>query len=142
MTRAVLLHPPGPVSLLLARRCRMCIGIEATPSSVRDANENARINRIQNVEFINGRVEQVRVAAVRYPDVLWAGCSVHFFYCGVSLMFCFELGPQFLFIYFIFLFPLVCVFPVLGFRAAGRRRLNFVFCWQTKGNFKYKLQTF
>ncbi|KAF0309200.1 tRNA (uracil(54)-C(5))-methyltransferase [Amphibalanus amphitrite] len=48
----------GPVSLLLARRCRQCIGIEATPSSVHDAKENARINGIHNVEFISGRVEQ------------------------------------------------------------------------------------
>ena len=52
---------PGPVSLLLARHCRLCIGIEATPSSVEDARENAKINDIQNVEFINGRVEQVCV---------------------------------------------------------------------------------
>ena len=43
----------------MARLCRLCIGIEATPSSVQDAKENARINNIQNVEFINGRVEQV-----------------------------------------------------------------------------------
>ena len=60
-----LLLVQGPVSLLMARHCRLCVGIEATPSSVQDARENARINNIQNVEFISGRVEQVGARFVR-----------------------------------------------------------------------------
>ncbi|XP_037086619.1 tRNA (uracil(54)-C(5))-methyltransferase homolog [Pollicipes pollicipes] len=48
----------GPVSLLMARHCRTCVGIEASRSAVRDANENAAMNNIQNVEFIAGRIEK------------------------------------------------------------------------------------
>ena len=41
----------GTISLLLAKRARHVIGIEVVPQAIRDAEENARVNGVSNVEF-------------------------------------------------------------------------------------------
>ncbi|MFO7296213.1 MAG: 23S rRNA (uracil(1939)-C(5))-methyltransferase RlmD [Clostridia bacterium] len=49
----------GTISLLLARNARKVYGIEEVPQAVQDAWENARINGISNVEFVEGKAEDV-----------------------------------------------------------------------------------
>ncbi len=47
----------GITSLLLAKEVKKVYGIDYSPASIKDARENARINDIKNVEFIEGHVE-------------------------------------------------------------------------------------
>lgn len=49
----------GTISLFLARNASKVYGVESVPEAVADAMENARINDIQNVEFLTGRAEDV-----------------------------------------------------------------------------------
>lgn len=49
----------GVFALLLAGEARKVYGIEENPSAVSDALENAHRNRIENVEFIEGRAEHI-----------------------------------------------------------------------------------
>lgn len=49
----------GPLSLYLAGRARQVTGIEEAPSAVRDARANQRLNRLFNVRFEAGRIEEV-----------------------------------------------------------------------------------
>lgn len=88
----------GTLTLLAARRCRLAVGIEELPDAVADARENARLNGVENVEFLIGRVEDVLSAAPaptpdRTPDVLLLdpprkGCG------RPVLDFCLERGPR------------------------------------------------
>ena len=48
----------GPLSLYVATRARLVIGIEESPSAVRDARANQRRNAFHNVRFEQGRVEE------------------------------------------------------------------------------------
>jgi len=48
----------GPISLYLATRARLVVGIEESPSAVRDARANQRRNAFHNVRFEQGRVEE------------------------------------------------------------------------------------
>ncbi len=57
----------GTISLFLARNACKVYGIEEVPQAVRDAWENARINGISNVEFIEGKAEDV------IPELVDAG---------------------------------------------------------------------
>lgn len=59
----------GTISLFLARNARKVYGIEEVPQAVQDAWRNARINGISNVEFIEGKAEDV------IPDLVAAGLS-------------------------------------------------------------------
>jgi len=47
----------GITSLLMAKYAKKVYGIDYSHASVRDAYENARINKVSNVEFITGHVE-------------------------------------------------------------------------------------
>ncbi|XMB73137.1 23S rRNA (uracil(1939)-C(5))-methyltransferase RlmD [Mycoplasmatota bacterium WC30] len=47
----------GITSILLAKHAKKVYGIDFSQASVKDAVENARINNIENVEFIKGKVE-------------------------------------------------------------------------------------
>lgn len=49
----------GTITLFLAGKAKRVIGIEEVPQAVADAQENAKLNRVQNVEFHAGRVEEV-----------------------------------------------------------------------------------
>ncbi|MBQ9991045.1 MAG: 23S rRNA (uracil(1939)-C(5))-methyltransferase RlmD [Lachnospiraceae bacterium] len=49
----------GTISLFLAGKARQVYGVEIIPEAIRDAKENARINRIENVKFFVGKAEEV-----------------------------------------------------------------------------------
>jgi len=49
----------GTISLYAAMRCRSITGIEVVESAVRDASANARMNGIDNAEFMAGRAEDL-----------------------------------------------------------------------------------
>jgi 23S rRNA (uracil1939-C5)-methyltransferase len=63
----------GTITLALAAQARRVVGIEVTPQAVADARINARINGIDNVEFLAGEAEHVLpelVARGFAPDVV------------------------------------------------------------------------
>lgn len=63
----------GTMALLMAVKAGRVYGIENSGSAISDARENARINRLRNVEFIQGDVEKVLPEIHRRgirPDVL------------------------------------------------------------------------
>ena len=49
----------GTISLFLAQKAGRVYGVEAVPQAVADARENARLNGLTNVEFFEGRAEEV-----------------------------------------------------------------------------------
>ena len=49
----------GSISLFLAKNARKVIGVEIVEPAVEDAKVNARINNIDNVDFISGAAEDV-----------------------------------------------------------------------------------
>ncbi|NLF48414.1 MAG: 23S rRNA (uracil(1939)-C(5))-methyltransferase RlmD [Acholeplasmataceae bacterium] len=49
----------GLTSLILAKQAKKVIGIDYSEASIRDAKDNARVNKITNVEFLEGHVESV-----------------------------------------------------------------------------------
>lgn len=49
----------GTISLFLAQRARKVYGVEIVTHAIENARENARINGIENVEFIVGKAEEV-----------------------------------------------------------------------------------
>lgn len=49
----------GTIGICSSRRVKKVYGIEECKESIIDANENKRINNIKNIEFIEGKVEDV-----------------------------------------------------------------------------------
>ncbi len=49
----------GTISLFLARNSRKVYGVEIIPQAIDNARENARINKITNVEFFVGKSEEI-----------------------------------------------------------------------------------
>lgn len=49
----------GTISLFLAQRAKQVYGVEIVPQAVKDAENNARINNISNVEFYVGKAEEI-----------------------------------------------------------------------------------
>lgn len=49
----------GTISLFMAKRARQVYGVEVIPQAIEDARENARVNRIENVQFYVGKAEEV-----------------------------------------------------------------------------------
>lgn len=49
----------GTISLFLAQQAKFVRGVEIVPAAIEDARENARINKIENVEFFVGKAEEV-----------------------------------------------------------------------------------
>ena len=49
----------GTISLFLAQRAKKVYGVEIVPAAVQNARENAKRNKIQNVEFFLGASEEV-----------------------------------------------------------------------------------
>jgi len=63
----------GTLSLFLSQRAKMVIGIEKVGRAVVDATNNAKANRVKNVEFIRGEAENTLpelVAGGLKPDVI------------------------------------------------------------------------
>ena len=63
----------GTISLVLAKRAQSVIGAEIIPSAIADARENARRNRMDNVEFICADAKEAAAELVRRnlrPDVV------------------------------------------------------------------------
>lgn len=49
----------GTISLFMAKKAKQVYGVEIVPEAIEDANKNAKINNITNVEFKIGRAEEV-----------------------------------------------------------------------------------
>ncbi|HHY36857.1 MAG TPA: 23S rRNA (uracil(1939)-C(5))-methyltransferase RlmD [Firmicutes bacterium] len=49
----------GTISLFLARKAKLVVGIETVGTAIRDAKANARRNGVTNVDFITGDVDRV-----------------------------------------------------------------------------------
>jgi 23S rRNA (uracil1939-C5)-methyltransferase len=61
----------GTFSLPLAKRVKKVIGIESYPLSVEQANHNAEVNDIKNIEFIKGLAEKILPELeILYPDIV------------------------------------------------------------------------
>jgi 23S rRNA (uracil1939-C5)-methyltransferase len=62
----------GTMTLLLAPKARQVVGVEENPYAVQDAEENARDNKIGNVRFIQGKVEDKikGLAQAQVPDLV------------------------------------------------------------------------
>ena len=63
----------GTISLLLSQRARRVIGIEIVPQAILDAEENARMNGVNNAEFHAAAAEELLpqlVAQGLRPDVI------------------------------------------------------------------------
>ncbi len=73
----------GIMSLMLAKKCKKLIGVEIVPEAIESAKEAAKINNIDNAEFIVGACEDVLPDLIlkdQKPDVLVvdpprAGCE-------------------------------------------------------------------
>ena len=63
----------GTISLMLAKKARQVIGIEIVPEAIRDAEENARRNGVENAQFHAAAAEDLlpqMVAQGLRPDVV------------------------------------------------------------------------
>ena len=63
----------GTITLTLAQKAKSVIGVEIVPQSIIDAKDNARLNRIENVEFMEGAAEAVLPKLVEqgiHPDLI------------------------------------------------------------------------
>jgi len=63
----------GTISLLLARKAKQVIGIEIVPEAIRDAEENARVNGVENARFYAAAAEDLLPQMVQQglrPDVV------------------------------------------------------------------------
>lgn len=49
----------GSISLFLAKKAKKVYGVEIVKQAIKDANENAKRNNVENVEFIHGKSEEV-----------------------------------------------------------------------------------
>lgn len=47
----------GTLTLLVAQRCRHVFGVESVPEAIEDAKENARLNKLTNVDFVCAQAE-------------------------------------------------------------------------------------
>lgn len=54
----------GTLTLALARRAQRVIGIEENRFAVEDAKRNSQINKVKNVEFLTGRVEDLLTGVI------------------------------------------------------------------------------
>jgi 23S rRNA (uracil1939-C5)-methyltransferase len=48
----------GSISLFLAKQAQKVIGVEIVPDAIKDARINAKINNIENVQFLVGAAEE------------------------------------------------------------------------------------
>lgn len=60
----------GTIGIYLSEECKKVIGIEINQSAIRDANENKKINNINNIDFICGDALQEIKKINLKPDVI------------------------------------------------------------------------
>ncbi|HNQ59628.1 MAG TPA: 23S rRNA (uracil(1939)-C(5))-methyltransferase RlmD [Bacteroidales bacterium] len=64
----------GTIACFVAKHCQKVIGIEYVERAIEDARMNARMNSIENVEFLSGDVLQIMnqdfIAKYGFPDVI------------------------------------------------------------------------
>ncbi|MCD6322848.1 MAG: 23S rRNA (uracil(1939)-C(5))-methyltransferase RlmD [Clostridiales bacterium] len=63
----------GSIGLYLAKKAKTVVGVESVPEAVEDAKENAKNNKIENIEFVLGKAENVSSELVEKhgkPDVV------------------------------------------------------------------------
>lgn len=63
----------GSISLFLAQKAKKVYGVEIVPQAITDAKENAKINHLDNTEFVVGQAEKVMpwwYAQGLRPDVI------------------------------------------------------------------------
>lgn len=58
----------GTISLCMAKKARQVYGVEVVAQAIEDARENARVNQIENVEFYEGKAEEVLPAFYEKAD--------------------------------------------------------------------------
>ncbi|MFA5158430.1 MAG: 23S rRNA (uracil(1939)-C(5))-methyltransferase RlmD [Patescibacteria group bacterium] len=51
----------GSIGIYLSTLAKKVIGIEVVPAAIRDANDNARINKIKNIEFICSNINSLAI---------------------------------------------------------------------------------
>jgi len=49
----------GPIEIFLSPEAREIVGVDISPVNIQNAEENCRINKVENCSFISGRVERV-----------------------------------------------------------------------------------
>ncbi|MFV0464423.1 MAG: 23S rRNA (uracil(1939)-C(5))-methyltransferase RlmD, partial [Lachnospiraceae bacterium] len=49
----------GTISLFLARHAKKVYGVEIIPQAIQDAQNNAKLNQIENAEFFTGKAEEI-----------------------------------------------------------------------------------
>ena len=49
----------GTISLFLSQRAKEVYGVEIVPQAIQDAEKNAELNQIENVQFFTGKAEEV-----------------------------------------------------------------------------------
>ena len=59
----------GTISLIMAKRVKKVLGIEAVPAAIEDAKRNAVRNKLNNASFICGSVEDVLPKILRHGSV-------------------------------------------------------------------------
>ncbi len=59
----------GTISLFLAQKAKKVIGVEVIPDAIRNAEKNAKLNHIENCEFIVGKAEDI-VDRIERADVI------------------------------------------------------------------------
>lgn len=60
----------GTLALAVARHVERVLGVESVASAVKDARENAALNRIANVEWLHGEVGPASLGSREAPDVV------------------------------------------------------------------------
>ena len=73
----------GTISLFLAQKAKSVIGVEIVPQAIEDAKRNAKLNNLDNTEFICGKAEEVipklykegKIADVVVVDPPRKGCE-------------------------------------------------------------------
>ncbi|MBR1802602.1 MAG: 23S rRNA (uracil(1939)-C(5))-methyltransferase RlmD [Clostridia bacterium] len=64
----------GTIGIFASKKAKKVYGIEIVPDAIRDANENAKLNHIENIEFLCGDVEitlEKVLAKSGTPDVVF-----------------------------------------------------------------------
>ena len=59
----------GTISLFVSEKAQKVYGVEIVPAAIEDAKENAKLNNIENIEFIKGKSEEI------VPKLLKEGIS-------------------------------------------------------------------
>lgn len=59
----------GTLALIMAQKAKEVVGIECVPQAIKDAKENARINKIHNTRFICGQSER-EIASLSGIDIV------------------------------------------------------------------------